>query len=393
MGNEENMAPHLLSNTNLLLAEVNETQKTHLSPKETYQTTQITQAKPTKKEKNVDGSEIVWLNVFVFVVLHSAALYGLWLILSLQTSWKTFVWSAVYLSFASTGVTGGAHRLWAHRAYKAKLPFRIWLMLGQTAALQNDIYEWVRDHRVHHKFTDTNADPHNSSRGFFFCHVGWLMMKKHEDVKVKGKTIDMSDVAADPVVRWQRKYYIPLVTFLTFLMPTYVPYYFWKEDFMMSFFVCIFRFVLQLNGTWSVNSAAHLWGYKPYDGSINPVENRFVSAIGFGEGWHNYHHTFPWDYKAAELGNYRMNFTTALLDFMAHIGQAYDLKTVSAEMVRKRAHRTGDGTWKDGKIDINAGVEKNLDKNQFYDDCVWGWDDKDMTEDVRKDANIKNKQS
>jgi fatty-acid desaturase len=107
--------------------------------------------------------------------------------------------------FGGLGITAGAHRLWAHRTYKAKLPLRILLMLAQTFALQNDIHEWVRDHRVHHKFTDTDADPHNSTRGFFFSHMGWLMVKKHKDVFIKGKTVDMSDVASDPVVRFQRK--------------------------------------------------------------------------------------------------------------------------------------------------------------------------------------------
>ena len=53
-------------------------------------------------------------------------------------------------------------------------------------ALQNDIYEWCRDHRVHHKYSETNADPHNSRRGFFFAHMGWLMLKKHPDVREKG---------------------------------------------------------------------------------------------------------------------------------------------------------------------------------------------------------------
>lgn len=103
------------------------------------------------------------------------------------------------------GVTAGAHRLWAHRAYEGKLPLRILLMIMQTTAIENDIYEWSRDHRVHHKFTDTNADPHNSRRGFFFSHIGWLMVKKHKDVITKGKTVDLSDLEADPVVMFQRK--------------------------------------------------------------------------------------------------------------------------------------------------------------------------------------------
>lgn len=70
---------------------------------------------------------------------------------------------------------------------------------------QNCLYVWVRDHRQHHKFSDTDADPHNARRGFFFCHIGWLMSKKHPAVIEKGKTIDMSDLEADPLVMFQKK--------------------------------------------------------------------------------------------------------------------------------------------------------------------------------------------
>lgn len=109
------------------------------------------------------------------------------------------------LYLGGLGITAGVHRLWSHRSYKAKLPLRIFLMLCQSMAFQNSIHEWTRDHRVHHKFTDTDADPHNSKRGFFFSHMGWLMCKKHPDVKDKGKLVDMSDLEADPVVMFQKK--------------------------------------------------------------------------------------------------------------------------------------------------------------------------------------------
>lgn len=71
--------------------------------------------------------------------------------------------------------------------------------------LQNDIYEWVRDHRVHHKFSETDADPHNAMRGFFFSHIGWLLVRKHPDVIEKGQKLDLSDIKADKVVMFQRR--------------------------------------------------------------------------------------------------------------------------------------------------------------------------------------------
>lgn len=53
------------------------------------------------------------------------------------------------------GITAGAHRLWAHRAYKATWQLRLILIFVNLIAFQNSIYEWVRDHRLHHKYTDT----------------------------------------------------------------------------------------------------------------------------------------------------------------------------------------------------------------------------------------------
>ncbi|KOB74583.1 Fatty acid desaturase [Operophtera brumata] len=116
------------------------------------------------------------------------------------------------------GLTCGVHRLWTHKCYKATLPLRIQIHAiyfrdtreipyhkTPNMLFQNSIYSWVRDHRLHHKYSDTDADPHNSSRGLLFSHIGWLMMKKSELVLQKGKLIDMSDMESDPIVMWEKK--------------------------------------------------------------------------------------------------------------------------------------------------------------------------------------------
>jgi stearoyl-CoA desaturase (delta-9 desaturase) len=264
---------------------------------------------------------------------------------------------------SSQGITSGAHRLWSHRSYKATLPLRCFLCFCQTIAFQNDVYEWARDHRVHHKYTDSNADPHNASRGFFFSHMGWLLVRKHPDVISKGKTVDMSDLEADPVLMFQRKYYLILAPLCSFVLPAVIPWYCWGEDFYVSWcYATMLRYLISLHFTWLVNSAAHMWGTKPYDRysfstircrvlecdfrNIKPAENILVSYLTMGEGWHNYHHTFPWDYKAAELDKYSGNLSTAFIDLMAKIGWAYDLKTVSPDMVKRRMRRTGTATTK-----------------------------------------------
>lgn len=136
----------------------------------------------------------------IFVFLHLSAIYALTLEKKLTASYVTG-WVVGFI--AGFGTTVGAHRLYTHRTFKANAKLRFLLVLFQTIAVQNSMYEWVRDHRVHHKYTDTNADPHNSKRGFFFSHIGWLMCKKHPDVKKFGARIDMSDLEADPIVMFQ----------------------------------------------------------------------------------------------------------------------------------------------------------------------------------------------
>lgn len=62
------------------------------------------------------------------------------------------------------------------------------------------------------------------------------------------------------------------------------------------------RWCICLNATWTVNSTAHLWGDRRYQLAGNPCESTFTSVVAVGEGWHDWHHKYPYDYAAAEGG-------------------------------------------------------------------------------------------
>lgn len=47
----------------------------------------------------------------------------------------------------SYGISSGAHRLFAHKTYKANMKMKIMMVIFQTIAFQNSVLEWVRDHR------------------------------------------------------------------------------------------------------------------------------------------------------------------------------------------------------------------------------------------------------
>lgn len=297
--------------------------------------------------RNLDYSKVVWKNVFLFVLLHIYSVYGLYLAFT-ACMWRTIFFSYFLYMASAFGITMGVHRLWSHRSYKANLPIRITLAICQSLAFQNSIFEWSRDHRVHHKFSETDADPHNAQRGFFFSHMGWLMYRKHPEVIKHGKKVDCSDLLADPVVRIQKNYYVTSVILCCFILPTVIPWYFWGESLLTSFMVAgLLRYCIVLHVTWMVNSLAHWLGAKPFDKYIYPSQNKIVATLALGEGWHNYHHVFPFDYRTAELGGpMHLNITTVLIDFCAKMGWIYDLKTATQEMCTQRAKRTGDGSHK-----------------------------------------------
>ncbi|XP_014207842.1 acyl-CoA Delta(11) desaturase isoform X2 [Copidosoma floridanum] len=312
--------------------------------------------------------QLVWRNIILFASLHIGALYGVWLIFT-SAKISTTLFAIFLYEISALGITAGAHRLWSHRSYKAKWPLRLILVFFNTIAFQDAAIDWARDHRLHHKYSETDADPHNAKRGFFFCHIGWLLCRKHPAVKEKGKGIDLSDLYSDPILVFQKKYYLILMPIFCFVLPTVIPIYFWNETFVNALYIpTLLRYAFTLNITWLVNSVAHLFGNKPYDRFMNPAQNLSVALLALGEGWHNYHHTFPWDYKTAELGDYWYNFTTMFIDFFAKIGWAYDLKTVSRDMVKKRVQRTGDGSHE-----------------------LWGWGDKDQLQDERDDVLVTHK--
>lgn len=88
-----------------------------------------------------------------------------------------------------------------------------------------------------------------------------------------------------------------------------------------NFLMCCLRYVIMLHATWCVNSVCHMFGSRPYNNTILPTENLFVSIIALGEGWHNWHHEYPRDWRAAENKWTKINITSGFIKFFELIGQ------------------------------------------------------------------------
>lgn len=244
----------------------------------------------------------------------------------LGLSWRllgVFLAGFFYDHLGGLGITAGAHRLWSHKSYAANDTYRFIVMLFNCIAFQGELLYWCKDHRVHHKHSDTAADPHDATRGFWYSHMGWLLMERSPECTEALKKVPVHDLLNDWVIMFQLKYYGLLVLIMRVLIPTFLGYLAsgsWRCGFFVN---CCGFWCQSLHHTFLVNSAAHVkeWGYRPYDEDIRSNENWLVIYAAVGEGHHNFHHAFPRDYATSELDwTATYNPTKWFIDTAAKLG-------------------------------------------------------------------------
>ncbi|XP_063822443.1 acyl-CoA Delta-9 desaturase [Ostrinia nubilalis] len=276
--------------------------------------------------------EANWPAVLFFIHIHLLSFYGIWLVI-FEAKWMTLLLLVVLSLVAVLGVTAGAHRLWAHGAYKASTGLRIALMIFQTLAGQGTIYDWVQYHRLHHATFATDADPFDYRRGFGYAHV-IARLRKLSPLQEKLKSeIDMSDLDNDPVVVFQSKAYWIMYGILFVLLPLNAPLEYWNDSILSAVFVIGFvRYLVILHASWLVESGICVWGLQP--GEKCPPDSNwlFILTKTF---WPHYHYMMPYDYKSDEYGTYDSGCTTAFIRVWAALNLATDLKTIDTPVLQK----------------------------------------------------------
>lgn len=185
------------------------------------QTLKNTKPRPPITLSNILG-EINWLSFTILIATPIMGIIGAW---HTKLRWQTMLWSAVYYYITGLGITAGYHRLWAHRAYNASKPLQYFLAIAGAGAVEGSIKWWSRGHRAHHRYTDTDLDPYNAHRGFFYSHIGWMLVKPRR----KPGVADVSDLSKNAVIRWQHRFYLPLIIFTAFVLPSLVAHYGWGD--------------------------------------------------------------------------------------------------------------------------------------------------------------------
>ncbi|KAI1294689.1 Stearoyl-CoA desaturase 5 [Halotydeus destructor] len=267
------------------------------------------------------------------VVGHIIMMYGYYVMYH-QLPLYTMIWSGILQLYVVLSIQCGVHALWGHRCYQAKWPLRTFFMVGFAFCGQYTIFTWASEHRCHHKWSESDSDPFNPRRGWFYAHMGWSFHRRHPAALEKSWTLSFDDLRNDPVVKFQTDYCIPIFIALSALSVA-VPVVFWNENLMTSILLCfVTRNLINLHNVLLINSAAHIFGDKTYTANIGPADNPWCSPFTMGAGYHNFHHTFPQDYRGSEVGSAPgMNVGCNFVDLMCYLGQAYNLKWTNEKTI------------------------------------------------------------
>jgi stearoyl-CoA desaturase (delta-9 desaturase) len=283
-----------------------------------------------------DVDRINWCRCLPFLLLHLACIAVWWV------GWSGFaLWTAAGLYVVRMfAITGIYHRYFSHRTYRTSrwLQF-VFALLGASSAQRGPLW-WAAHHRSHHKFSDTQPDPHSPSRhGFWRSHVGWFMTNRHFLTDYRR----IHDFARFPELRWLNRFdvIVPIVLAVMLYFVGHLLHYAAPSLGVTGWQLVVWGFVvsttLLFHATASINSLAHLIGRRRYDTGDDSRNNFFLALITLGEGWHNNHHKFR---SCTRQGFYwwEIDLTYYGLKFLAVMGLIWDLRPVPGKAYDHNQH-------------------------------------------------------
>lgn len=229
--------------------------------------------------------------------------------------------------FTGISITAGYHRLFSHKTYSTNNFIKFIYLLFGAAAFQNSALKWSQDHRIHHRHVDGKKDPYNINKGFFHAHMGWIFYKEqntHANHYSK-------DLLNDKLIMWQHQNYLAISVVMGFILPTIIGYFLGSAlgGLALAGFL---RIVFVHHCTFFINSLCHVVGTRPYTDTNTARDSYITAFFSYGEGYHNYHHYFPSDYRNG-IRWYHFDPTKWLIKSLWLIGLAQNLKVVPEKLI------------------------------------------------------------
>lgn len=258
---------------------------------------------------------INWKNVTIITSFHLLAIPALF-----SFSWPNL--AALLIGnwiVGSLGVGLGWHRLLTHRGFKAPKWLEYLLSTFATMSIQDSPDKWIATHRMHHKFTETEQDPHSTLKGFWWAQIGWIVWGTAQDHERKTLQKYVPDLIKDKGhALISRFYYVPIIVsaFILFAI----------GGWSMVVWGVFARVVVGWHTTWFVNSLSHIYGSRPHETKDFSTNNWFVALLTFGEGWHNNHHAFPSSARHG-LEWYQFDMNWIAIRILEKFGWAENIRT------------------------------------------------------------------
>ena len=240
------------------------------------------------------------------------------------------VFVAMFIA-SGLSITLGYHRLFSHLSFKASWPVRLLTLIFGATAMENSALEWCSDHRRHHKHTDDDEDPYNIQRGFFFAHMGWIMMRP---IGGESPLTNVNDLKRDPLVRFQHKWWAAIGILVGFGLPALIGYLVEGGIGAASGLLIggVTRLVAVHHMTFFINSLCHTLGHQPYSDRCSAKDSWIMALFTFGEGYHNFHHEFQHDYRNG-VKFWQFDPTKWTIHILEKIGMASKLRRVADETI------------------------------------------------------------
>jgi stearoyl-CoA desaturase (delta-9 desaturase) len=211
------------------------------------------------------------------ILAHLALIYMM--LTGTATQWLIIL--GIYVINVSIGGSITLHRMLAHKSFVPPKWFEYLGILIATISNNASTIVWVATHREHHRFSDTEKDPHNP--------------KIHGYLKVQFR-VDTYDRLPHPKYipdLLRSKFHVFLHNYHWLLILSYISILYLIDP-LAVLYVFLVPSILAWHGNCLINTLNHSgYGYRSYDTRDVSVNHIVPAILVAGEGWHNNHHADP----------------------------------------------------------------------------------------------------
>ncbi|OGT49438.1 MAG: hypothetical protein A3F17_02665 [Gammaproteobacteria bacterium RIFCSPHIGHO2_12_FULL_41_15] len=300
-------------------------------------------------------SKLNWTNSLFLTITPVVGFAALaYLIDTHSIYWQTILLMVIFTFIGGISITAGYHRLFSHNTYKAHPIIAALLAFFGAGSFEGSVLEWCTDHRNHHRYTDTDKDPYNSKRGFWYSHIGWLFVLDNS----KRDYSNVDDLSNNKMLRLQHRFYLPVAVTSGMLVPMAIGAL-WGDALGGLLLAGVLRIVLNQHFTFCINSFCHMLGKRTYSDRITARDNWFTALVTYGEGYHNFHHQFPLDYRNA-IKSYQYDPTKWLIYGLSKVGLTSDLRKVKQSLIVQYKLRMDEQNML-AKAERNAAIKEHVE--------------------------------